>query len=272
MSKIEASGSRFRVLSIQVDAVQIPDVIQRMELWIHQKDASRYIAVTDLHSVIEAQHDDTFKQTLDSADMVIPDGMSLVWFGRRSGFDLPQRVCGPDLFEAFCRETHTKGYTHFFYGGAPGVPEVLAEVLRRRFPGVRIVGTYSPPFRLLTREEDQKDVEMINQSCPDVLWVGLGCPKQERWMYEHRHRLTVPAVVGVGAAFDFLSGRLPRAPRVMADHGLEWLSRLWREPRRLWRRMLVIISCFVYYWFREMLVRSNTPNTERSTGQSKVQR
>ena len=269
MPKVDTDGSRFRVLGVPVDAVQIPDVIQRMEQWILQKDASRYIAVTNVHVVIEAQHDGTFKQTLDSADMVIPDGMPLVWIGRRNGFDMPQRVCGADLFEAFCRETHKKSYAHFLYGGAPRVPDVLAEVLKRRFPGVRIAGAYSPPFRPLTQEEDQQTVEMINRSAADILWVGLGCPKQERWMYEHRHRLTVPVVVGVGAAFDFLSGCLPRAPRVMGDHGLEWLHRLWMDPRRLWRRYLVSNSCFVYYWFREMLIRGDPLEAERSSGQSK---
>lgn len=270
MPEVDTDGGRFRVLGVPVDAVQTPDVIQRMERWILQKSAGRYIAVTNVHGVIEAQRDGTFKQTLDSADMVIPDGMPLVWFGRRNGFDMPQRVCGPDLFESFCRETHTKSYAHFLYGGARGVPEVLAEVLKRRFPGVRIAGTYSPPFRPMTREEDQQAVEMINRSDADVLWVGLGCPKQERWMYEHRHRLTVPVVVGVGAAFDFLSGRLPRVPRMMGDHGLEWLYRLWREPRRLWRRHLVNYSSFVYYWLREMLPRGDPLKADRSTGQNKV--
>jgi N-acetylglucosaminyldiphosphoundecaprenol N-acetyl-beta-D-mannosaminyltransferase len=260
----DANGSRFRVLGVPVDAVQMPDVIQRMERWILQRDASRYIAVTSVHGVIESQQDGTFKQTLDSADMVIPDGMPLVWFGRRNGFDMPKRVCGADLFEEFCRATHTKGYTHFLYGGAAGVPEALAEVLERRFPGVRIAGTYSPPFRPLTVEEDRQALEMINRSAADVLWVGLGCPKQERWMYEHRHRLTVPVVVGVGAAFDFLSGGSPRVPRVMGDHGLEWIYRLWKEPRRLWRRHLIIYSSLVYYWFREIF------GIARSTWQSKI--
>ncbi len=255
MDTTQRDGSRFCVLGVPVDAVQVPDVVQRMERWILQRDSSRYIAVTNVHGVIEAQHDPVFRLALDSADMVIPDGMPLIWCGRRRGFDLPHRVCGPDLFEAFCGETRRKGYAHFLYGGAPGVAELLARVLQRRFSGIRIAGTYSPPFRPLTQEEDERVVEMVNRSNADVLWVGLGCPKQERWMCEHRHRLKVPVVVGVGAALDFLSGCLPRAPRVMGDHGLEWLYRLWKEPRRLWRRYLISNSCFVYYLFCEMLHR-----------------
>lgn len=270
MPQVDANGSRFRVLGVSVDAVQIPGVIQRMERLILQKDASRYIAVADVHSIVEARHDSSHKQTLDSAEIVIPDGMPLIWSGRRNGFDMPQRVCGTDLFEAFCRDTHIKGYAHFLYGGAPGVPEMLADILMRRYPGLHIAGTYSPPFRPQTQEEDQQAVEMINRSAADVLWVGLGCPKQERWMYEHRHRLTVPVVVGVGAAFDFLSGRMPRAPRVMGDHGLEWLYRVWKEPRRLWRRGLVTNCFFAYYCFCEMFVRGNLHGAETSTRQFKI--
>jgi len=238
-----------------------------MERWIRQRLASRYVAVTNVHAVIEAHHDDTFKQVLDSADLVVPDGMPLIWLGRRSGFEMPRRVCGADLFEAFCSETRTKGYAHFLYGGVPGVPEVLAEVLTRRFPGVRIAGTYSPPFRRLTVQEDRDVVEMINRSAADVLWVGLGCPKQERWMCEHRDQLVVPVMVGVGAAFDFLSGRVPRSPRFMGDHGLEWLYRFCREPRRLWRRNVISSSAFVYYCLREMLFGDST--SRKPSGQSK---
>jgi N-acetylglucosaminyldiphosphoundecaprenol N-acetyl-beta-D-mannosaminyltransferase len=247
MTNEESIAGRFRVLGLPVDAVQIPDVIQKMEQWISRRDASRYIAVTSAHGVVEAQHNRSLKRALDSADMVVPDGMPLVWLGRQRGFHMPQRVCGSDLFEAFCRQTHEKGYAHFFYGGAPGVAEELARVLKRQSPRLRVVGTYSPPFGSVTSEEDARGAEMINRATPDVLWVGLGCPKQESWMYEHRPRLAVPVVVGVGAAFDFLSGRLPRAPRMMGDRGLEWLYRLWKEPRRLWRRYLISISSFLYY-------------------------
>jgi len=251
MTKSGTSGGRFHVLGVPVDAVQMRDVIERMERWIFQRDASRHIAVTNAHGVVESLHDGGFKQALESADMVVADGMPLAWLGRRNGFEMPHHLCGPDLFVTFCRETYARGYRHYLYGGAPGATEALAEVLRRKFPGVRIAGMCSPPFRPLKPGEDQQVVEMINRSGADVVWVGLGCPKQERWMYEHRDRLTVPVVVGVGSAFDLLGGRLPRAPRVMSLLGLEWLYRFLREPGRLLRRTLISHSSFVYYCFRE---------------------
>jgi N-acetylglucosaminyldiphosphoundecaprenol N-acetyl-beta-D-mannosaminyltransferase len=131
------------------------------------------------------------------------------------------------------------GYRHFFYGGENGVPELLATLLKKRFPGLQVVGTFSPPFRPLTLEEDERIVQIINEAEPDIVWVGLGTPKQELWMAEHRERLKAPVLIGVGAAFDFLSGRKPQAPKWMQRSGLEWLFRLVNEPKRLWKRNLV---------------------------------
>ena len=270
MPKTDTSSGRFRALGVLVDAVQIPDVIQRMDRWIQQREGSRYVAVADAHSIVEAQRDPAFKQILDTAAMVIPDGIPLIWYGRQSGYPLPERVCGPDVFESFCRDKSTRERAHFLYGGATGVPELLGEILTKRFPGVRIAGSYSPPFRPLTEEEDEQVVAMINGSGADILWVGLGCPTQERWIYAHRHRLTVPVVVGVGAAFDFLSGRQPRAPQFVRNCGLEWLYRIVKEPRRLLRRNLSSNFSLAYYWFREMFVRGTVVPAETPTRQSKV--
>ena len=165
--------------------------------------------------------------------------------GRRKGFALRSRVCGPELMTAFCEETASKGYRHFFYGGAPEVAKDLAAHFAARFPGLIVAGTYCPPFRPLTLEEDREVVEAIEHSRADVVWVGLGAPKQERWMFEHRWRLSVPVLIGVGAAFDFHTGRVPRAPMWMRENGFEWLFRLAIEPRRLWKRYLVYGSQFV---------------------------
>jgi N-acetylglucosaminyldiphosphoundecaprenol N-acetyl-beta-D-mannosaminyltransferase len=154
---------------------------------------------------------------------------------------------------AFCEQTAGLGYRHFFYGGEPGVPERLAESLKRRFPAMEICGTFSPPFRPLDPEEDQEIGITIRRAAPDVLWVGLGTPKQERWMCEHRDKLNVPVLVSVGAAFDVLSGRRNQAPRWMREHGLECLFRLLQEPRRLWRRYLVGGARFVVYLALENL-------------------
>lgn len=244
-------GPAFMVLGVKVHAVQIPDVIQLMERWIRERTGSRFIAVTGMHGVMVAQEEKDFKKVLNSADLVVPDGMPLVWLGRRRGYPLRRRVYGPELMETFCRETGSR-YKHFLYGGAPGVAERLAKTLRRKYQ-VRVAGTFSPPFRPLTAEEDAEVVGLINRAEPDILWVGLSTPKQEHWMYDHREKLHVPVMVGVGAAFDFLSGLKPMAPRWMQEHGLEWLFRLLTEPRRLWRRYLVCGSKFVFYVLLEEL-------------------
>lgn len=228
-----------------MDAVQIDDVVEQVKKWIHERGGCHSIAATGMHGVVEAQRDPHFKEILNATDLVVPDGTPLVWMGRRQGHDLPRRVYGPDLVLAFCEETQARGYRHFFYGGEPGVADRLADSLKRRFPAMQVAGTYSPPFRPLTEEEDNEIVAMISRAAPDVVWVGLGAPKQERWMHEHRSKLNVPVVVGVGAAFDMISGRRRQAPRWMREHGLEWLFRLFQEPRRLWRRYLIYGTEFV---------------------------
>jgi N-acetylglucosaminyldiphosphoundecaprenol N-acetyl-beta-D-mannosaminyltransferase len=243
---LSGAQSTFKVLGVEVDAVQIPHVIHQMEEWMHARDGSHFIALTSVDTIMQAWHQDSFRQILNAADLTVPDGMPLVWLGRMMGYEMKRRVYGPDLLLDFCRATQAKGYGHFFYGGASGVPERLADALLRRCPHLRVTGTYSPPFRRLTQEEDMQAVEMINQAAPDVLWVGLGCPKQERWMFEHRHLLNVPVTVGVGAAFDFYTGRVAQAPCWMREHGLEWFFRLTQEPRRLWRRYLIQNPQFIF--------------------------
>jgi N-acetylglucosaminyldiphosphoundecaprenol N-acetyl-beta-D-mannosaminyltransferase len=218
-----------------------------MEEWIHNHSRCHTIGPTSMHGIVEAQHDPSFKEILNSTDAVVPDGMPLVWLGRRKGHHLPRRVYGPDLVLEFCEKTAGRGYRHFFYGGEPGVPERLAESLKRRFPTIEVCGTFSPPMRPLDPEEDKEIVSMISRAAPDVLWVGLGTPKQERWMHEHRDQLQIPVMVSVGAAFDILSGRRNQAPRWMREHGLEWLFRLLQEPRRLWRRYLIYGTEFIAY-------------------------
>ncbi len=250
---VERIGAKFPVLGVQVDAVQIPDVIARMSEWIEQRAATHYITVTGMHGVMEAHQAAKFRAVLEDADMVVPDGMPLVWISRLRGYGLHRRVYGPELMLRFCQETARNGYRHFIYGGDTGVPEQLAARLEAECPGIRIVGMHSPPFRPLTLEEDAAAVNMINRAAPDVLWVGLGTPKQDRWMHEHRDRLRVPVMVGVGAAFDFLASRKKQAPAWMQEHGLEWLFRLLQEPRRLWKRYLVHGPEFVVLSALELL-------------------
>jgi len=222
-----------------------------METWIRDSKDYHFIAVTGMHGVTEAQRDASFKTILTAADLVVPDGMPLVWLGRYRGHDLRRRVYGPELMETFCQSTGSK-FRHFLYGGRPEVLARLSEHLREKY-GVNVVGAYAPPFRPLTACEDKEIVARIHAANPDILWVGLSTPKQERWMNEHRRNLRVPCVVGVGAAFDINSGSIGQAPGWMREHGLEWFYRLIREPRRLWRRYIVYGSQFVYNVTLEVL-------------------
>jgi N-acetylglucosaminyldiphosphoundecaprenol N-acetyl-beta-D-mannosaminyltransferase len=230
---------RFRILGVPVHAVQIPDVVSRIECWIHSGARGRYIAVTGMHGIAESRADVDYRRALDSADLVVPDGMPLVWLGRWHRYPLKRRVYGPELMETFCRETGDK-YRHFFYGGGPGTAERLAESLRRRY-GIVVAGTFCPPFRPLMEDEQRNVTSLVRAASPDVLWVGLSTPKQEKWMLQNRETLRVPVMLGVGAAFDFNCGNARQAPRWMQEHGLEWLFRLSTEPRRLWRRYLISI-------------------------------
>lgn len=236
-------------LGVRVHAVQIPDVIAEMQLWIERRDRTRFIAVTGMHGMTEAQSDPDVKMILNAADLVVPDGMPLVWLARQAGFPLKRRVYGPELMETFIGETGP-AFCHFLYGGAPGIADRLADRLRHRH-GAQVVGTYCPPFRDLNDEERLAVAEDINACGPDVVWVGLSTPKQERWMFDLRQQLEAPVLVGVGAAFDFLSGTKTMAPRWMQEHGLEWLYRLMREPKRLWRRYIIGGAKFLYLLFRE---------------------
>ena len=239
LSQIGHSAPSFRILGVQVNAVQIPRVIAQIQQWIVSNLQGRYIAVTSMHGIAESRTDGDFRCALESADLVVPDGMPLVWLARWHGHGLKRRVYGPELMETFCRET-SNAYRHFFYGGGPGIAERLAETLRERY-GIVVAGTYTPPFRPLTAEEYKELASLIEETEPHVLWVGLSTPKQEKWIHQNRHRLPVNVMIGVGAAFDFHSGNTAQAPVWMREHGLEWLFRLTTEPQRLWRRYLVSI-------------------------------
>jgi len=229
----------FRVLDVPVHAVQIPDAISQIKAWIGSGVKGRYVAVTGMHGIAESRRDDNLRCALHSADLVVPDGMPLVWLGRRHGHTLKRRVYGPELMETFCRQTGAT-YRHFFYGGANGIADRLASSLRQRYCIV-VAGTYCPPFRTLNEKEQRQFVSRIEESSPDILWVGLSTPKQEKWMYENRDTLNVPVMLGVGAAFDINSGTTSQAPVWMRENGLEWLFRLTTDPKRLWRRYLISI-------------------------------
>lgn len=240
------AAERTNILGVGVSAINMEMALNTIDRWIAERRPN-YVCVTSVHGVIASQSDNELRRIQNRAGLVTPDGMPLVWVSRLRKHRNVGRVYGPDLMTAVCTESVAKGYRHFLYGGASAVPERLADRLRQAYPGIQIVGTYSPPFRPLTPEEDETVVRQINQSKADIVWVGLSTPKQEYWMAGHLGRLDVPVMIGVGAAFDFLAGLKRQAPRWIQRSGLEWLYRLSTEPRRLWRRYLTIVPLFLFY-------------------------
>lgn len=233
------------VLGVKVNGLRFNESVERL------LDAARTKSKVRAHfctvaTLVLASEDDRLRTVLNSAEMVAADGMPVVWLARRQRHDT-ERVCGPDVTLALADRGRAQGLRHYFYGAAPGVPERLAQELERRYPGIQIAGSHSPPFRPLTALEDDAIVRMINEARPDVVWVGLGSPKQEFWAADHQARLDAPVLLAVGAAFDFHSGAVKRAPRLMQRVGMEWLFRLASEPRRLWRRYTV--TNLKFGWF-----------------------
>jgi N-acetylglucosaminyldiphosphoundecaprenol N-acetyl-beta-D-mannosaminyltransferase len=211
-----------------------------------------YICVAATHTVVACQDDPELRAAVLGASLVVPDGQPLVWALNALGHDLSHRVYGPDLMAHYCERSAATGTRMFLYGGRnQGALVQLALNLRRRFAGLQIVGGYSPPFRALSTEEIDAVVAEINHAKPDVVWVGIGVPKQEKWMAALRDRIDAPVLVGVGAAFDFHAGLIPQAPSWMQSAGLEWLYRLSKEPRRLWKRYLTYNPRFVLGFARQ---------------------
>ncbi len=268
---------RADILGVGVSTINMEMALNSIIDWISKREP-HYVCVSNVHAVMECQRDPELKRIHNAAGLVTPDGMPLVWLSRFMGFPHVERVYGPDLMLAVCEHSAKRGYRHFFYGGAPRVAEKLAVRLRSRFPGLRVAGTYSPPFRPLTPEEDQEIVDRINAARPDIVWVGIGAPKQERWMAEHVGRLCAPALIGVGAAFDFHAGLKKQAPRWMQKSGLEWSFRLMSEPRRLWRRYLINNPFFLWLVFLQALGRKTADShgdirpTNRMSGRISIRK
>lgn len=228
---------RIDVLGVGISAVNMDMAVDAIRLWI-QDNRSEYVCVTGVHGVMEAQSDPVLLDIHNRSGLTTPDGMPMVWAGRRAGAHWMERVYGPDLMLAVLHEAANRGWRSYLYGGAEHVPDLLEQRLTERIPRLKIVGKYSPPFRPLTEEEMDDVAERINRSGAQLVWVGLSTPKQERWMHAMRPRLDAPVLLGVGAAFDFHAGLMPQAPPLLQKSGLEWAYRLSREPRRLWRRYL----------------------------------
>jgi N-acetylglucosaminyldiphosphoundecaprenol N-acetyl-beta-D-mannosaminyltransferase len=253
---------RVDVLGVGVSAINMDTALEVIDRWI-TAGVHQYVCVTGVHGVMESQRDETLREIHNAAGLVTPDGMPLVWLSRLNGWRNTSRVYGPDLMLEVCDRSLATGYRHFFYGGQEGVPEQLAERLQKRFPGLIVAGTYSPPFRRLSTAEDEEVVQRINETKPDIVWVGLSTPKQERWMAQHVGRLSAAVLIGVGAAFDFHAGLKRQAPRWMQRNGLEWFFRLLNEPRRLWRRYLVNNPLFVWQTLLQMWRSKTAPAPTR---------
>jgi len=237
--------SRINILGINVNDVNMRAAVSRIDDLIGQGSPT-YVCVTGAHGIIESQSDEHLQEIHNNAGLVVPDGISVVWLSRLLGHTRISRVPGPDLMPVVCGALAEKGYRHFLFGSADGVPERLRNELCRRNPGLNVVGTFSPPFRPMTPEEDQEVIDLINAAEPDILWVGLSTPKQERWMAAHLGKLRVPVMIGVGAAFDLNAGLKARAPLWIQSVGCEWLYRMVTEPQRLGRRYLHIVPRFLY--------------------------
>lgn len=236
---------RTNILGVGVSAIDMSDAIAFSDALI-RSSASGYVCVTDVHGIVEARSDQAFRNILNRSYMTTPDGMPLVWVGRSQGHKRMRRVYGPDFMLELCRHSVAKGYRHFLYGGKDGVADKLRVELMHRFPGLQIVGTYTPPFRPLSAIEEVELTSLIAAARPDILWVGLGSPKQDRFMAKYCGRLDTKLMVGVGAAFDIHAGEVKEAPQWIKNIGLQWLHRLVLEPRRLWKRYLNCVPRFIW--------------------------
>jgi N-acetylglucosaminyldiphosphoundecaprenol N-acetyl-beta-D-mannosaminyltransferase len=236
--------SRANVLGVGVHAIDLPAAASIIESALHERRKG-YVCVTSVHGVMEAQRDPKFRDILNHALLVTPDGMPTVWVGRLQGNSTMKRVFGPDLMLEVCRRSAGTGTRHFLYGGNPGIADELAERLRHWFPGITVMGTFTPPFRALEPSEQMALEEQMNAASPDIVWVGLSTPKQEKFMAANFQRLPCKIMIGVGAAFDLHTGRVKDAPQWIKDAGLQWAHRLCQEPGRLWKRYLVNNSAFL---------------------------
>ena len=222
------------ILKTNINVTNMSDTIKY--IGEHLDDLrGKYICVSNVHTTVMSYENEEYRKIQNSAAMALPDGAPLSSYSRRKGYKQAQRVTGPDLMLELFAISKEKGYRHYFYGATEETLQSMKEVLERDYPGIQIAGMYAPPFRTLTPQEDAQIVAKINESRPDFIWIGLGAPKQEEWMYQHMGQLQ-GVLIGVGAGFDYLAGYIKRAPRWMQRMSLEWLYRLLQDPKRLWRR------------------------------------
>lgn len=233
------------ILKVNIAVTNMKETVQYITKHI-QELKGKYICVSNVHTTVMAYEDEHYRTVQNGAVLALPDGKPLSVVSRKRGFKEAQRVTGPDLM----LELFQKPFRHYFYGGKEETLSILEKKLREKYPDIQIVGMYSPPFRPLSKEEDREAVDNINASGADILWVGLGAPKQENWMYDHQNQVNA-LMIGVGAGFDYHAGIIKRAPMWMQKCSLEWLYRLFQDPRRLWKRYVSTNGRFLWLLLRK---------------------
>lgn len=246
------NNSRINILGIGVNVTSYDQAVEEAFGMIRKK-GRHYICVASTQDVVIAQNDMRFKRIINNADLVTSDGWPVVWAIKLCGGNQKGRVTGPDLMLNICKESVKSGFSHYFFGAAQGVPDLLATKLKEKYPGLIVKGVYSPPFKAEISQEKDDTLKMLNNSGADILWVGLSTPKQQYWIEANIGLLNIPLVIAVGAAFDFHSGKIKRAPVWMQKCGLEWFHRLCQEPRRLWKRYLKFLPAFALLFLGQLL-------------------
>ena len=253
-------NSYYRILGVKVYVINLPQAQKNINTWIENRD-KHYVCLAPAHAIMSVYNNSDLVNVYNNSGMTTPDGMVIVWILKMNGYRHVSRVYGPDLLRAMCSETEKTGLKHYFYGGEPHVVEELVRVLQSDYPELNIIGYESPPFRPLKDAEEIDLLDRMGTLKPDIFWVGLGSPKQEIWMSEHLNQLDVKVMIGVGAAFDFLSGNKKQAPKWMQKTGLEWFFRLITEPKRLWRRY-ILYPKFVFLVLLQQLTLRNFDQQE----------
>ena len=258
----ECTEPSVRVLGSRVHLLSAARTVDHIERWIQSRDGRCHRAiVTGFHGLLEAHQNPRIHAILNGADLWVPDGIAPVWLARLRGRRNVVRTPGAEIMREFLRRSEEKGYSSYFYGDTEETLAALCEAVARDYPGHRIAGAYSPPFRSLSPSEETEIIERINTARPDILWVALGMPKQDIWIHERLARLDIPVAIGVGAAFAFVAGTVPRCPEWMGRAGFEWVYRFLKEPRKLWRRDLLDGPRFIFYAGMELLRRETSNAT-----------
>ena len=243
-----------RILGSRVHLISPARTVDHIERWIRMRDGRcRQAIVTGFHGLLEAHQSPRIHSILNDADLWVPDGIAPIWLARLRGHRNVDRAPGTEIMFEFLRRAHQNGYSSYFYGDTQETLAALCERVGRDYPGHRIAGAYSPPFRRLSDAEQAEIVERINAAQPDILWVALGMPKQDIWIHERLARLNMPVAIGVGAAFAFVAGTVPRCPQWMGRAGFEWVYRFFKEPRKLWRRDMLDGPLFIFYAGMDLL-------------------